>query len=163
MTIAVILKRLYQAPRNRVHQKSFRRALFGVLPCLLAILVFLAAYGPPVWGQKAPVPQERATVSPPRVQEGTIDLDQYVAEGYAIHGPYVLQSVSPKALVFPGRNGKKGIEISLANKPVVVMDAAGNIKSFSALGPGVSVLVCYRKDRVVIYLVSAAKGRSPNA
>ena len=40
MTIAGFLKGLYQAPRNRVHQKSFHGLLFKALICLFAALAF---------------------------------------------------------------------------------------------------------------------------
>jgi hypothetical protein len=163
MTIALTLRRLYQAPRNRVCQKSLHRPLFIGLLCLLAAFVFSALNGPPAWAQKAPVQQERSVVTPPPSPAGPIDLDRYFAEGYSIHGPAVLDSVSARALVFPGRQGQKGLTISLANKALVVMDSTGNVRNFSALAPGVSVLVCHRSDRVVIYLLSAPKGRARNA
>ncbi len=142
MIIAVFLKRLHQTPRNRVHQKSFRGPLFGALICLFAALTFLSMYGHPAWAQKASGQQERSVVSPPSSTPGPIDLDRYFAEGYSIHGPAALDSVSARVLVFPGRHGQKGLAISLANKAVVVMDAAGNLRSFSALGPGVSGILC---------------------
>jgi len=58
---------------------------------------------------------------------------------------------------------QKGLEISLANKTVVVMDPSGTVRKLTALGPGVPVIVCHRKDRVVIYVVSGEKGRSSHA
>jgi hypothetical protein len=163
MTIAMILRRCNQAPNNWMHRKSCHRPLFSALICLFAALAFSAVYGPTAWAQKASGQQEPSVASPQRSTAGPIDLDRYFAEGYSIQGPTVLDSVSTQALVFPGRHGLKGLTISLANKTVVVMDAAGNLKSFSALGPGVSVLVCHRSDRVDIYLVSAAKGGPRNA
>jgi hypothetical protein len=163
MTIAMILRLFNQASNNWDHRNSCHRPLFRALTCLLAILAFSAVCGSTAWAQKAGGQQEPSAVSPPRSAAGPIDLDRYFAEGYSIQGPTVLDSVSSQALVFPGRHGLKGLTISLANKSVVVMDAAGNVKSFSALAPGVSVLVCHRSDRVVIYLVSAAKGGPRNA
>jgi hypothetical protein len=154
MTIAIISKPLFQAPRNRVYRRSIHRLLSSGLICLLAALVFSALYGPPAWAQKT------AAVIPQPVSKGPIDVDQYIAAGYSVHGPQMLESVSAQALVFPGMTGQKGLEIGLRNKAVVVLDAAGNTSRLAALGPGVSVLVCHRKDRVVIYLVSNTKGRS---
>jgi hypothetical protein len=154
MTIATISKQLFQVPRYRAYHKSFHRLLCRVLICLLAALVFSALYGPPAWAQKT-----GAVVSVSTAKE-TIDVDQYLAEGYSVHGPMMLESASAKALVFPGLTGQKGLEISLTNKAVVVLDAAGNTSRLAALGPGVSVLVCHRKDRVIIYLKSATKGVS---
>ncbi len=160
MTIAVILKRLYQAPRNRVHQKSFHRALFSALICLLVALAFSALCWSPAWAQKKATEPGRAVVNPPALTEKAMDLDRYFAEGYSIHGPAKLHSVTAQALVFPGRDEQKGFEISLANKAVVVMDEAGNARNFSALGPGVTVTVCYRNDRVVIFIVTPQQRRS---
>jgi hypothetical protein len=154
MTIAVISKRLNQAARNRVQPTSFHAPLFRALICLLAALVFSAQYGAPAWAQKT------ASVSSTTSTKGTIDVDQYIAEGYSVTGPTMLESVSSQALIFPGLTGQKGLEISLRNKAVVALDATGKASSFATLGPGVSVLVCNRKDRVVIYLVSAQKGTS---
>jgi hypothetical protein len=160
MTIAVILKRLYQAPRNRVYQKSFHVQLFGVLTCLLAALAISALYVAPAWAQKKAVEPGRAVVNPPVLQQVPMDLERYFAEGYSIYGPAKLDSVSSKALVFPGEHDQKGLTISLLNKAVVVMDQAENAKSLRALGQGVSVIVCSRQDRVVIFIVTPQQGRS---
>jgi hypothetical protein len=154
MTILVFSKRMYRAPRNRAYQKSLRVPLCSALICLLAVLAFSALYGPPAWAQKT------AVAIPPVISTGPTIVDQYIADGYSVHGPQALESVSAQALVFPGLTGQKGLEISLVNKAVVVLDAAGNASRFSGLRSGVSVRVCHRKDRVVIYLVSNTKGRS---
>jgi hypothetical protein len=157
MTIAVILKRLYEVPRKRVRHKSFRVSLLSPLIFLLAAVMFSSLCGDPAWAQKA------SAVSTTSSAKGTIDVDQYIAEGYSVHGPMELESASAKALVFPGLTGQKGLEISLVNKTVVVLDAAGNASTLLAVKAGVSVLVCHRKDKVVIYLKSATKGVSSHA
>jgi hypothetical protein len=157
MTIAVLSTLLNQAPGNGVHPKSVRAPLSSVLASLLAALVFLTCCGVPAWAQKT------VSVSSTTSTKGTIDVDQYIAEGYSVTGPTMLESVSSEVLVFPGLTGQKGLEISLRNKTVVTLDATGKASRFAALGKGVSVLVCHRKDRVVIYLVSATKGTSSYA
>ena len=100
--------------------------------------------GPPAWGQKRPLEPGRAVVNPPVLQQVPMDLERYLAEGYSIHGPAKLDSVTPQGLVFPGEHEQKGLEISLANKAVVVMDQAGNTGNLRALVPGTAVTVCYR-------------------
>jgi hypothetical protein len=163
MTIAMILKRLYQAPRNRVHQKSFRAPLFSVLICFLIALAFSSAYGQAARTQQKGSEPGRAVVNPPVVQQVPMDLERYYGEGYSVHGPAKLHSVNAQALVFAGEHGKEGLTVRLANKTVVVLDEAGNSRKFSALGPDVTVAVCNKQDRVVIFVVTPQQRRSRHA
>jgi hypothetical protein len=90
-----------------------------------------------------------------------LHLNQYIAACYSIFGPARLASLTSQSLVFPGELGNPGVTISLANKTVSVMNEAGASLPFSTLGHGVSVIVCYRSDSVVVFaLQSVSTGAS---
>jgi hypothetical protein len=85
-----------------------------------------------------------------------LHLDWYIAARYSIFGPAKLASTTSQRLVFPGEHGKPGVTVSLSNKTVSVMNEAGTAEPLSSLVPGTNVVVCYRKDSVVIFLVQPA-------
>ena len=85
---------------------------------------------------------------------GPMQLNWYIAARYSIYGPARLASVDSKGLGFPGAYEMPGATISLANKTVSVMNEAGASVPFSALTPGTNVIVCDRRDSVVVFTVT---------
>jgi hypothetical protein len=83
-------------------------------------------------------------------------LRKRIAAGFSVIGPIELTSASSSALVFPDSpNGSK--TISLQNQKVTVLDESGNASSMSSVTAGKWVIVCQKKDEIVIYLVKGHK------
>jgi hypothetical protein len=90
-------------------------------------------------------------------------LRQRIAEGYAVMGPIDLAAAtSSTALVFPD-SPNEAKTINLKNKKVSVLDESGNASSMSSVTEGKRVIVCQKKDEVVIYLVKGHKKGADHA
>ena len=129
------------------------------------ILVFLMVLGllcGVAWGQqaapKASTQSLQSLQSLPAFVPGPMQLNWYIAAGYSIFGPARLASVNSKGLGFPGAYEIPGPTISLANKTVSVMNETGASVPFSALTPGTNVIVCDRRDSVVVFTVTTTTG-----
>jgi hypothetical protein len=126
---------------------------------ILALLMVVGPLCGAAWSQKAtPQTSSQAVQSVPASLPDVTQLNWYIAARYSILGPVPLNSVDSKSLGFTGGYGIPGVTVSLANKRISVMTETGVPVPFSALAPGVRVVVCDRSDSVVIFIV-----RSPEA
>jgi hypothetical protein len=130
---------------------------------ILALLMVVGPLCGAAWSQKAtpqttPQTSSQAVQSVPASLPDVTQLNWYIAARYSILGPVPLNSVDSKSLGFTGGYGIPGVTVSLAKKQVSVMTETGAPVPFSALAPGVRVVVCDRSDSVVIFVV-----RSPEA
>ncbi|MGO9116408.1 MAG: hypothetical protein ACLQPD_02230 [Desulfomonilaceae bacterium] len=129
---------------------------------ILALLMVVGPLCGPAWSQKAtpqttPQTGSQSVQSVPASIPGPMQLNWYRAARYSIFGPTPLNSVDSKSLGFTGGYGLPGVTISLANKNVSVMTETGASVPFSALAPGVRVVVCDRSGSVIFVV------RSPEA
>ena len=110
------------------------------------------------WGQqtapKGSTQSLQSLQSLPVSVPGPMQLNWYIAAGYSIYGPARVASNNSKVLGFPEAYGIPGPTISLANKSVAVMNQTGASVPLSALTPGTNVIVCDRRDSVVVFIVT---------
>jgi hypothetical protein len=89
-------------------------------------------------------------------------IDKRIAAGFGVIGPIELMAASSSALVLP--DSPKGSKtISLKNRKVTVLDESGNGSSMSSVTADKWVIICQKKDEVVIYLVKGFEKGAENA
>jgi hypothetical protein len=123
-----------------------------------AILALLMVFGPlcgAAWSQKTSPQKSSQTQQylPTSVPTDPTRLDWFIAARYSVFGPASLNSVNSKSLGFARGYGLPALTINLTNKNVKVMNQAGASLPFSALEQGGRVIVCDRRDSVVIITV----------
>jgi hypothetical protein len=134
---------------------SRKRVFCGLI--FVALLAACCCSGSTAWAQAK---SKTAPATKPQVQQlpqlptGPVTPDQLIAQQYACFGPAQIDSASPQAIVFGGKHGQPGLTISVAGKPMTVMDEAGNIKSRGSLRSGTWVTVCSRADSVIVYITA---------
>jgi hypothetical protein len=135
---------------NNICRISLNRAL--VASALVALLVL-----PCATLTQAAETQQTATVGSQK-HETALDimLEKRIAAGYGVLGPIELYKASSSALVVPD-SPSNGRTISLNNKKVTVLDESGNGLTMSSVTAGTAVIICEKKDEVVIYLVKGFK------
>jgi hypothetical protein len=122
-----------------------------------AILALLMVFGPlcgAAWTQKTS--PQKSSQSLESLQAPILDatrLDWFIAARYSVFGPASLNSVNSTSLGFARGYGLPALTFNLTNKNVAVINQAGASLAFSALEPGVRVIVCDRRDSVVIITV----------
>jgi hypothetical protein len=90
----------------------------------------------------------------PTAQE--LMVNKRIAAGFSVIGPLEVMEASTSALkVDDSPNNSK--TISLQNKKVTVLDESGNGASMSSVTKDRAIIICQKKDEVVIYLVKGYK------
>ena len=120
-----------------------------------AILALLTMIGPlcgAAWSQKTSSQKSSQSQQylPIDVPTGPLQLDWFIAARYSVFGPASLTSVDSKSLSFARGYGVAPLTFNLTNKNVTVMNQTGASLPFSSLEQGTRVIVCDRRDSVVI-------------
>jgi hypothetical protein len=142
---------------NNICRISLNRAL--VASALVALLVLPCAT--PSYAAET---QQTATVGSEEHEtpQETI-IGKRIAEGFAVIGPLELMGASASELMIGAAPGNPEVKVSLKNKRVSVMDEHGNSLTVSSVKKGANVIICQKKDQVIIYVVPSTKKESSNA
>jgi hypothetical protein len=141
---------------NSICRISLNRALVAL--ALVALLVLPCAT--PSFAAQAP--QKETVVSDKHETPLEAMIRKRIAAGFSVLGPTELKKASSSALVVDN-SPSDGKTISLAKKRVTVLDESGNSSSTSSLAEGTWVIICQKKDEIVIYLVKGYKKGTRNA
>jgi hypothetical protein len=117
----------------------------GVFLCLLVCALLGLAV-------QAAVPASAYADSRGRIVESNPLAASYVAQGYEVSGPLVVERASSQLLITQGGPGGS-FPTNLTGKTVRIFDEVGNQRGFDALVPSINIYLLMKENDVVIIML----------